>query len=177
MTPLERIQTDRLILRQPTLADARAIFEGYAQDPEVTRYLTWRPHTSIEQTREFLSGCVTAWQGERRFPYIITLADDDSAIGMIEIRIDGFKADIGYGMNRAYWGNGYTTEAARTIIDWALSQPAIYRVWAVCDVENRASARVLEKAGMQREGLLRREIVHPSISAEPRDCYLYAIAK
>jgi RimJ/RimL family protein N-acetyltransferase len=177
MIPPERFETDRLILRLPELADAEAIFGTYAQDAEVTRYLTWRPHTSIEQTREFLSGCVTAWQGERRFPFVITLKGIESAIGMIELRLDGFKADVGYGMGRAFWGKGYMTEAVHTLVAWALAQPSIYRVWAVCDVDNHASARVLEKAGMQREGRLRREILHPGISDELRDCYLYAIVK
>jgi RimJ/RimL family protein N-acetyltransferase len=177
MRPPEHIETDRLILRPPALADAESIFQTYAQDPEVTRYLTWRPHTSITETLEFLSGCLAAWQGAQRFPYVVTLKGADSAIGMIEIRLDSFKAEVGYGMGRAYWGKGYMTEALRALITWALAQPRIYRVWAICDVDNLASARVLEKAGMQREGLLRREIIHPNISAEPRDCYLYAIVK
>jgi RimJ/RimL family protein N-acetyltransferase len=58
-----------------------------------------------------------------------------------------------------------------------LKQQAIFRIWAVCDVDNAASARVMEKAGMQREGVLRRWSVHPNISAEPRDSFCYAIVK
>ena len=101
----------------------------------------------------------------------------DSAIGLFEIRLEDFKAELGYGLGKAFWGKGYTTEAARTVVDWALAQPSIYRVWAVCDVDNIGSRRVMEKIGMQREGILRREIIHPNISAEPRDCYLYSIIK
>jgi RimJ/RimL family protein N-acetyltransferase len=56
-------------------------------------------------------------------------------------------------------------------------QNAIYRVWATCDVENLASAHVLEKAGMQKEGILRRYILHPNISPEPRDSYCYSVIK
>jgi RimJ/RimL family protein N-acetyltransferase len=96
---------------------------------------------------------------------------------MIEMRIDRFRADFGYAIAKPYWGNGYTTEAAKIIIQWALKQESIYRVWAICDVENLASARVMEKAGMQKEGILRRFTIHPNISAEPRDCYCYAIVK
>ena len=177
MKPPERFETDRLVLRPPTLADAESIYQTYAGDPEVTRYLTWRPHTSIAQTLEFLTGCLEGWQGGRRFPYAITIKGSDSVIGMIEMRLEGFKADVGYGMGRAYWGNGYMTEVLCALIEWAMAQPSIYRVWAICDVDNIASARVMEKAGMQREGILRREIVHPSISSEPRNCYLYAIVK
>jgi len=68
-------------------------------------------------------------------------------------------------------------EAAQAVVEWALAQPSIYRVWAVCDVDNLASARVLEKIGMQREGLLHRHIIHPNISAAPRDCWCFAKVK
>lgn len=69
------------------------------------------------------------------------------------------------------------TEAARAIIDWAFQQPSIYRVYATTDVDNDASRRVLEKAGMQCEGILRKYIIHPTISNVPRDSYIYAITK
>jgi RimJ/RimL family protein N-acetyltransferase len=177
MKPPERIKTDRLILRMPVLADAESIHRNYAQDPEITRYLTWRPNTSVEQAKEFVAASLIAWQGEKRFPYAITLKGEDQAIGMIELRLDGFKAELGYVIGKAWWGRGYMTEAVRALVDWSLARPELYRVWAVCDGENIGSARVMEKAGMQREGLLRRAILHPNVSAEPRDCYVYAIVK
>jgi RimJ/RimL family protein N-acetyltransferase len=157
--------------------DAKAIFEGYAQDNQVTRHLVWKPHVDIEETKRFLLGCVAAWQRDSRFPWAIILKESGELIGMIEIRVDGFKADVGYGLARSHWARGIATEALRPVVAWALAQPSIYRVWALCDVDNVASARVLEKVGMQREGLLRRNIVHPNISDEPRDCYCYALVK
>ena len=96
---------------------------------------------------------------------------------MIELRINNFKADIGYVVARPFWGRGIATEAGRSVVEWALLQEGIYRVWALCDTENVASARVLEKVGMGREGLLRRNILHPNVSNEPRDSYCYAIVK
>jgi len=63
------------------------------------------------------------------------------------------------------------------VSDYVLAQPAMYRVWAVCDVDNTASARVMEKIGMMREGLMRRGVLHPNISSEPRDCWVYAKVK
>jgi len=67
------------------------------------------------------------------------------------------------------------TEAVKKVLDWASKQKEIYRVWSVCDVDNIASARVMEKVNMQREGILRRWSVHPSISPEPWSAYCYAI--
>jgi len=87
------------------------------------------------------------------------------------------KVEVGYGLARPYWGKGYMTEVLRTVIDWAFTQPDIFRVQAFCDVDNLGSARVMEKAGMVCEGTLRRYVLHPNISDEPRDVYLYAIVK
>lgn len=157
--------------------DAEEIFQGHAKDPEVTKYLTWRPHENIETTTAFVKRCIQCWQDGSAFPWVITRKEDNLLIGMIETRIDLFKADLGYGLAKPYWNKGYTTEAVKAVIRWALSQESIYRVWAVCDVDNTASARVLEKAGMQREGILRRSILHPNVSSEPRDCYCYSIVK
>ena len=173
----EQFETERLVLRKPRMDDARAMFEGWTQDQEVTRYLTWRPHERIEQTQEFVQGCIRAWQGETRFPYVITLKGTGEVIGIIDPRIEGPKVGVGYGAARARWGKGYVTEATRAIIEWAYQQPSIYRVYATTDVENVASRRVMEKAGMQCEGILRRYILHPNISDIPRDSYVYAITK
>ena len=177
MKPPEHIETERLVLRVPSVADAEAIFNSYAQNVEVTRYLVWRPHKHIQETEDFLANCAAAWKKDTQFPYIVTVKETGAVAGMIEIRINNFKADVGYVFSPQFWGKGIATEALRSLVEWALRQNSIYRIWALCDVDNRASARVLEKAGMQREGLLRRQIIHPNISDEPRDCYCYAIAK
>jgi RimJ/RimL family protein N-acetyltransferase len=177
MKPLERIETERLVLHKPYMEDAVAIFHGWVQDKEVTRYLTWRPHQRLAQTQKFIQSCLSAWEYETHFPYIITLKETGEVIGMIDPRIEGPKMGIGYVAARAYWGKGYMPEATRTLIDWAFQQPSIYRVYATTDVENVASRRVLEKVGMQCEGILRKYIVHPNISDVPRDSYIYAIIK
>ncbi len=84
---------------------------------------------------------------------------------------------MGYSLARAQWGCGYATEALRAVAAWVLQQPEIFRLWAVCDIENVASARVLEQVGMQREGVLRKWIRHPNRDAVPRDCLCYALVK
>ena len=173
----ERIETDRLVLRLPHVDDASAVFAGWAQDKEVTHYLTWRPHQRIEQTKQFVQSCILGWEQETRFPYMITLKENNEVIGMIDPRIEGSKVGIGYVAGRTHWGKGCVPEATRSIIGWAFQQPSIYRVYATTDVENLASQRVLEKVGMQCEGILRKYIVHPNISDIPRDSYMYALIK
>jgi RimJ/RimL family protein N-acetyltransferase len=177
MNPPEILETDRLRLRRPVVEDAKAIFSQYAQDPEVTKYLTWRPHQRIETVHEFLRVGLIAWDEGNSFQWVIVRKQDDQLIGMIGIRPAEHKLEMGYVLARSYWGNGYMTEAVKALIDWALAQEDIYRVWAVCDVDNIASSRVMERAGMKREGILRRWSLHPTLSDEPRDSYCYAITK
>ena len=177
MKPPETFQTERLLLRKPGMGDAPGIFESYAQDPEVTRYLVWKPHKHLNETEQFLYACEQLWHTGKDFAYTIILKGDGSLIGMFGLHPMNRKIEVGYALARPYWGKGYMTETMRTVIDWALKQPDIFRVQAFCDVENIASARVMEKAGMIREGLLRRYVVHPNISDEPRDAYLYAVVK
>lgn len=174
MKPPESMESPRLILRQPVMEDAGAIFEQYARDAEVTRYLVWRPHRYVDETREFLRRCKTVWRDGSAFPWAIVRKKDGRLMGMIEARIDGHAVNLGFVLAKSYWGNGYTPEAVRSVIDWAASEIGLFRVWAVCDIENRPSARVLEKAGMEREGILRRWLVLPNRSDAPRDCYCYA---
>jgi len=174
MYPPDHLDTDRLHLRLPRRDDAPVIFAAYAQDAEVTRYLTWRPHKSVDESYAIIDLTLKLWREGTAFTYVITLKDIDSPIGKIAIHPDGFKVSLGYVLARSYWGKGYMTEAVRAVTDWLLRQPDIYRVYATCDVDNPASARVMEKAGMKYEGLLRRYMIHPNVSDEPRDCLMYA---
>ena len=173
----EIFETARLRLRPPTTDDAQLIFDAYAQDSDVTRYLVWLPHLSLETTNHFISYCIDRWAAKTAFSYVITRLDDGDLLGMIEIQLHQHGASIGYVLARKHWGQGIMPEAARCLVSYALLQPAIFRVQAFCDVANTASARTLEKIGMSREGILRRYVIHPSVSVEPRDCYLYAITR
>ena len=173
----EQLFTERLLLRMPRMEDADAIFEGWAQDVEVLRYLTWRAHESLEDTERFVKRCLLAWENQARFPYMILLKENHEVIGMIDPRIQPPQMGIGYGLARCHWGRGYMSEATLAVIDWAFQQPSIYRVYATTDVENTASQRVLERVGMKCEGLLHKYIIHPNISDIPRDSYMYAITK
>jgi len=166
--------TRRLSLRPPRAEDAKAIFQGWATDATVTRYLSWRPHRRLEDTREFVERCVEAWRGTTRGVWLITHFGERPPIGTIELRVTGHSAELGYALARPAWGQGIMTEVVQTVTHMTLHDLPVARVAAVCDVENMASARVLEKAGLVREGHLRRYIVHPNLSDEPRDVYLYA---
>lgn len=171
-----RLETDRLVLRKPLPSDAGPIFGGYARDPEVTRYLAFRQNQTIDDVEEFLRRALDGWESGTVLTWTITLKPGGWLIGMIDVRLET-HANVGYVLAREHWNRGYMTEALRAVIAWALEQPEIYRLWAVCDVENAASARVMEKVGMECEGILRRWMVLPNRSDLPRDCYCYSIVR
>ena len=97
--------------------------------------------------------------------------------GSVGVTLQAHDALFGYVLGQKFWRQGLMAEALRHVVDWSLSQPEIYRAWAFCDAENPASARVMEKAGMQREGVLRRWHICPNLGPEPRDCIVCAKVK
>ena len=177
IAPPTRWETERLELTPACVADAPAAFESYTSDPLVSRYLIWRPHRSLDETEQFMRRCENAWREGSAFSWSLRLKLDGSFAGMLAARVRQHSVDIGYVLARRLWRQGLMSEAVGGLIDWAMNQPQIYRVWALCDVENIASARLLEHVGMQLEGTLRRRLVHPNLSDEPRDSLCYAIVK
>ena len=169
----ETFKLARLRLRRPKLSDADALL-AIGSDAEVARYADWPLSTELGPQLERLRQRAALWDSGAEYYWVITLLHDDRAIGAISTRVLLHTADVGYLLDRHHWGKGYATEATRAIVDWALSVPSIRRVWATCDTENAASARVLEKAGLEREGTLRRAIVRPNLSNEPRDAFIYS---
>jgi ribosomal-protein-alanine N-acetyltransferase len=173
----DRFLTMLLVLRPIAAADAGAIFARYAQDAAVTRFLTWRPHRSRVETDAYVAHCLATPPDVAR-TYVVTDRQDDAVRGAFDLRCaEGHRLEFGYVLARACWGQGLMTEVLTEVAGWALAQPAVFRIGAVCDVENVASARVMEKAGLVREGTLRRWLVHPNIGDEPRDCFVYARAR
>ena len=170
----ETFETARLILRPITRWDAASIFDSYAQDEAVTRFLIWRPHASRSDTLAYIDRCIATPQKVER-TYVLLGRVDHVVRGAFALRQRAeHRLDCGYALACRWWGQGLMTEALTRVADWALHQPSVFRIGAVCDIDNIASARVLEKAGFIREGLLRRWLLHPNISDEPRDCYSYA---
>ena len=176
---MNTLRTERLLLRLPRLSDAEAIFKTYAADKDVTRYLTWTPHQSSDDTRDFLRFKIAEIKTGVTLNWVILRAGDGTLMGNIEARIlKPWMIEIGYVLGRDYWGEGYMTETlAAVITNLFQKRHKIERVQAFCDCENPGSARVMEKCGMQQEGFLRRFGIHPNVSDKPRDVYLYSIIR
>lgn len=171
----DTLHSGRLILREPRQSDAALLFDAYTQDPEVARYMVWKPHAALAETEYFIAGCIRGWNAGERQPYILAMRESQrQPIGMLEARLQPHTVDIGYVLARRHWDQGFMSEAIQTLTEAALAVPDIFRVQATCDIANRASVRALQKAGFVQEGQLERYLVHPNISAEPRACFMYA---
>jgi ribosomal-protein-alanine N-acetyltransferase len=178
LRPPEMFETARLLARKPTPEDAPAVLAAYAGDPVATRYLAWAPYTSVEALANFLRGRSEAWSnGDGHYAYLLCHRGSNTPIGSIGVFIEEPKAMFGYVLGQNYWGRGYASEALNFLVSWTATQPRIRRAWAYCAVENPSSARVMEKAGLEREGVLRRWQVFPNLGSEPRDCVFYAKVK
>lgn len=171
--PPEVIDLQRLRLRRPKLSDASAIFDC-SGDPEVARYADWPISPTVDSVIELLRGYEEQWNSGSEFYWVLTLLPADRAIGGIACCLSGHAAEFGFLVNRRFWCNGYATEASRAVVEWVFSVPSVSRLSATCDTENLASVRVLEKVGLTREGIVRRAIVRPNLSEEPRDAFLYS---
>ena len=158
-----RYETARLVLRRPEAADAEAIFTRYAGDPEVTKYLGWPRHRSLDDTREFLAFSDAEWARWPAGPYLIESRATGALVGGTGLGFESAtEASTGYVFARDAWGVGYATEALQAMVELS-RRLGVRRLYALCHPEHRASWRVLVKAGFSREGTLSRHTAFPNL--------------
>ena len=171
--PPHLIEGVRLRLRRTGPDDAAALF-ALVDDAEVMRYLDWARPGSVAATRAHLQAVDERWARGLEHQYLVVRKADGVALGTVAFRPRGHTADFGCVFGRAHWRQGYGTEAARLLVGWLQRQPALVRLWATCDADHAASARVLQAAGLQQEALMRRATVRPNLGGEIRDTRLFA---
>ena len=157
-TGTQRIETRRLTLRPFTLEDAEDMFAGWASDPEVTRFLTWPTHTGVEVSCAVLRDWTSRYADGGYFNWAVEWKETGRVIGNIAVvKLDEEKeaADMGYCLGRAFWGRGIMPEALQAVMSYLFDTVGLNRVAACHDTNNPKSGRVMAKAGMKREGMLR----------------------
>jgi ribosomal-protein-alanine N-acetyltransferase len=174
-----KLETTRLVLRQPLMSDAAKIFERYASNAEVTRFLGWPRHRSVRDTEAFLRFSAQEWDQWPAGPYLIISRNDGQLLGSTGF---GFQtpheAMTGYVLARDAWGKGFATEALTAIVDVA-AQIGVTRLFALCHPEHRPSRRVLEKCGFVRDDMSKPAVEFPNLSPGVRQealCYALVFA-
>jgi len=170
------LETERLILREITAEDANAIFSCFS-DERVTEHYGSEPFQNIEEAMTLIENFSVNFQEKRTIRWGIELKNNKELIGTL-----GFhawarkhkKAEIGYEIHPDYWRKGYASEAIDKVIEYGFNMMDLTRIGAIIYVENKASYRLLEKLGFQREGILRKNMYQNGIA---HDTYVYSKLK
>lgn len=139
------IETERMILRPLTVADAEDAFE-WQSDPEVNRYMIYPLYTDVEKTRAWIAGL---GPDANEFGFELKATGKVIGAGGIKYHADGDAWELGYNLNRAYWGRGYATEASKALIKWAYETEGARDFTAAHATANAASGNVIRKCGFQ----------------------------
>ena len=149
----KKIHTERLTLRPFTMKDAEMMFSNWASDDEVTKYVPWDTHSSIEVTKEIL----TEWTNNYKNPNFYQWCIDyyGKAIGSIsvlEINEELKSCEIGYCIGKKWWHNGITSEAVRHVKNFLINKVGFEHLWAWHHIDNPNSGLVLSKCGFRYVG-------------------------
>ncbi len=149
-TPI--LETQRLILRPLCLADAEEVFTNWASDPEVAKFMTWSTHPNVEVTKAWLAEVeANSTDSESTYDWGFVRKEDGKLIGSggLYYKEQQEAFDLGYNIMKGCWHQGYTTEAARAIIEFAINVLGEKRFYAYHAVENPNSGKVMEKVGFR----------------------------
>ena len=151
------IETPRLILRQARIEDAEPMFRNWANDAEVTKFLTWPAHGNVEITKRLLTSWVDSYQKDDYYQWMIVLKEMNEPIGSIMASTVGRaeSAHIGYCIGKRWWHKGIMTEALHAVMDYLFDEAGFNRIEAKHDVNNPNSGAVMKKCGMRFEGIAR----------------------
>jgi ribosomal-protein-alanine N-acetyltransferase len=151
------LETERLILRRFRKDDMHDVFE-YASDPEVTRFVLFETHKSLDDTRVFLNMILARTLDSGILGFAVELKATGKVVGNCSIWLSderSARAEVGYAINPAYRGQGIAPEALQAVIDLGFGTLGLNRIAGLAMLDNPASVRVMEKAGMRYEGTLR----------------------
>jgi ribosomal-protein-alanine N-acetyltransferase len=152
------LETERLILRRFELTDAEAMFRNWANDPEVSKFLTWQLHETIEVTRGVIENWVNSCEAADKYEWAIELKSLGEPIGSIAAMKPNEKVrsvDIGYCIGKAWWHNGYVAEALTAVVKFLFEEVGVNRINAIHDPQNPNSGAVMRKAGFTFEAAKR----------------------
>lgn len=150
-----RLETERLILREWTPADAEDLYE-YARDPDVGPHAGWKPHEDVRESRKIIDELFRSNE-----TWALVEKESGRIVGSIGLEQDKYRPEIrsremGYSLGKAYWGRGYMTEAAKRLIHYAFEELKLEILMIRTGDANLRSRRVIDKCGFTYEGTLRR---------------------
>jgi ribosomal-protein-alanine N-acetyltransferase len=152
------LETERLILRRFTLDDAEAMFHNWASDSEVTKYLTWPTHESVNISQYVIKDWLIDYESDNKYNWAIelkSLGEPIGSIGAVKVDDNIKTVEIGYCIGKQWWHKGYTSEVLTRLVRFFIEEVGANRVQARFDPRNINSGKVMMKAGLKYEGTLR----------------------
>jgi [ribosomal protein S5]-alanine N-acetyltransferase len=150
-------------------SDAELIFEAWGRFPQNFDRLTARVFMDVGDADRYLNSLFSA-PGSMAFHI---LEPGGAVVGIVKAIVIEHRAQLGYVVHQPFWGRGFATRAVEVLVERLEAVPGISRIWATCALDNPASARVLEKCGFQREGVLKNWVVYPALGDRAADNYSY----
>lgn len=170
------LETPNLILRPLRETDLDDLYE-YAIDPEVYPHGMWRPYQSREEAQEHLADLLKGYGQGTVWWWALQNKADNKMIGrceLVNVVRSVARAEIGYALNRQYWGKGYASEAVQRVLHYGFEDMGLNRIAAEVLTDNATSIHLLEKMSMKREGTLRQET---KVRGFLEDIHVYAILR
>ncbi|CAI6015185.1 hypothetical protein PAECIP112173_00032 [Paenibacillus sp. JJ-100] len=174
--PFPVLETERLLLRPLTYDDLEDMY-SYCSVPAVAEFTTWDAHQSKENTKGFLDFAMSRYENDILGPWGIEDKRTGRLIGScnyLDCHNNDLRVELGYVLSNQFWNQGLMTEAVKRIIQFGFEDVGLERIQAKCLVGNIGSAKVMEKAGMQFEGVLRK---YMRVKNEWQDLKMYAIVR
>ena len=155
----EKLETNRLILRKFRMEDYLAMYNNWACEDIVTKFLTWPTHSNPEVTKSVLTDWINNYSKKDYYNWAIELKSEKTIIGNISVvnyREETMSAILGYCIGSKWWGNGRMPESASAVLKYLFEEVGFNRIAADHDKNNPKSGRVMQKIGMKYEGTLRK---------------------
>lgn len=176
--PLERMETERLLLRPLVPEDCQALFEQMLSDLDTMWDLPLERHVDAWQTQEYITESMAGWRFGTRYRYGLFGKDDGNLCAIIELTPRLPQIELGVMISRK-GGNRRRRDgiaALRDLLDWVMTQPGVFRVIACCAVDGRAYS-AMERLGFVREAIMVNYEARPNRGLLAADSYLYAMTR
>lgn len=169
---MTELMTQRLILRKLRIEDAATLYQELGCNPDITRYTGWNPYVTLDTAREKVAGDISNYDKTGCYSWIIQWGHKVvGTVGAYNYEPDISAIEIGYTVFQSAWGNGIASEAVKEVVRYLIEDEKINRIHAWCHADNKASTKVLEKAGLKQEGLLKQAILDPDGSLANQKLY------
>jgi len=156
-------------LKPVVLGDAALILDSWGRRPQNFTYLTARVFDGLRDAERYIADL---FPNQESMAFHV-VAQSEAVVGIVKATILGHRAQVGYVIDQAFWGQGFATAAVQALLAKLEAYPSLSRIWATCALDNAASARVLEKSGFEREAVLKNWVTYPAQGGRPFDNYSY----